>query len=99
MEIVTTIYLWTFRISILVLFYLVFIDLKRNKTNSSIIVFIGLSIILSAIFMDIITWYFFMRKFFPIYIFEKIHVISMLLTSTGYVISVYGCFKKFYIKK
>ena len=96
MEMVTTIYLWTYRISILILFWLTLIDLRRNKTKvqSSIVVFVGVSIILSAMLMDIIVWFFFMRKFLSIYIFEKAHVISMLLTSMGYIISVYGCFKK-----
>lgn len=96
MEMVTTIYLWTYRISILILFWLTLINLRRNKAKaqSDTVVFVGLSIILSAIFMDIIVWYFFMRKFLSIYIFEKTHVISMLLTSIGYIVSVYGCFKK-----
>lgn len=78
MEMVTTIYLWTYRISILILFWLTLIDLRRNKTKvqSSIVVFVGVSIILSAMLMDIIVWFFFMRKFLSIYIFEKAHVIS-----------------------
>ena len=96
MEMVTTIYLWTFRISILILFWLTLMNLRRNKakSQSATVVFVGLSIILVAIFIDVIVWYFFMRKYLSIYIFEKAHIISMLLTSIGYVISVYGCFKK-----
>jgi len=98
-DVITSIYLWTYRISILFLVFLSFIHLRRKRIPSAIIIFIGLLTVLAAILIDYITWWFLRLEIVSYYVFEKVKTASQLLSSVGYLISTYGCFREIFKSK
>jgi uncharacterized membrane protein len=96
---VPDVHLWVYRITVVLLTWLSIVYLKRRKNLSSYLIFIGLIITIIGIVIEAIAAEVAFRDIIPFTKYMTLQVLSSLLVSLGYIISVYGCYRVLFKEK
>lgn len=92
-DLVANMNVWVTRTCIAVLSYLSYQYLKRYKTVISYIILGGLALIMAGIVIDVFSWQIMVRRIGPYHLWGKFMIVSQLLSMSGCVIAVYGCYR------
>lgn len=99
LETVTGIYLWSYRISLLILMCLSIVRLRRNKGMASVVISAGLILILMGTAIDYFSTFFLvdlkLSQFYP----NNLHILSLVSSSVGYLTATFGCYKATFSNK
>jgi len=98
-EILATANEWTLRVSLVVLCFLSFILYRRNRRGSFLLMFIGLAALISSILVSGISWRYLSTESIAPKNWERLVLISNLLSLLGYLLSVMGCVLEVFGKK
>ncbi len=91
--IVINIYLWSYRISVVILTIFCYIYLRKYKSSSSYFIFIGLLFIIFAILIEFIPAQFLVNNLISYNVYSKFSISFYILSTLGYYILVYGFFR------